>query len=841
MKLNAFRWLSLKTRVALFTLVIFVISIGSLAFYATRILREDMQKQLGEQLFSTATFAAAQVNEELEDRFRVLGKSAADITPAMLGNTPMLQRSLGQSALLPILFNGGVLATGPDGIAVADVPMSAGRTGRNYMENKSISAALKEGRSTIGRPIMGEASHAPIFSMAVPIRDPKGKVIGALAGVVNLGAPNFLDKITQGRYGRAGAYLLNAPQYRVIVTASDKSRIMQPLPLPGVNPMLDRYIQGFEGYGFAVDSRGVEMLNSAKGIPAAGWFISVVLPTEEAFAPIRNTLRHIAVSTLFLALLASGLIWCLMWWMLRRQLSPMIAATEALDTYSRKSHVPQPLPVTNRDEIGALIGGFNRLLETLRQRDRELRTREGRFRTLIEWTPEPMVVHRDGKLLYANPAAIELFGASSAQDLTGKPILDLVHPDFHHISLGRAREVIQSRTSLPMIEENLLKWDGTVITAEVQNTVIDYDGAPAVLVSVRDVTQRKHAESALREREARYRAIVETSLDGFWVVDTNGRILEVNDPYLQRSGYTREELLRLSLFDIDATRTREQIQATLEKGGVRIDEAWHRAKDGSVWPLEVSSVRVPTEPGRRYAFLRDITERKRVEEELRRGAERLTAVMSQLTTVEEQERRDIAIDLHDDLSQLLAAANMRMRSLPKPKDSAEYHQALGEVAQLAAQAERSARSLSFQISPPLLFDLGLVPALEALADELQKVHRLTVSVHDDGRPKGLTMTARSVLYRATRELLINVAKHARVGFADVDVRVDEHLLVISVTDRGVGFDKALLEKRAPGRGFGLVSLRERLQLIGGSFDIDTHPGDGTVATLVLSLAAAASR
>jgi len=328
-----------------------------------------------------------------------------------------------------------------------------------------------------------------------------------------------------------------------------------------------------------------------------------------------------------------------------------------------------------------------------------------------------MAVQRGGKVLYANAAAIKLFGAKSAQDLTGKPILDLVHPDFRHIVLARAREVIESRAPMPMIEEELLKLDGTAIPVEVQSTVIDYDGEPAILVS-----------------------------------------------------------------------------------------------------------------------MHDISERKRAEEELKRYAQTLAAVMLQLTMAEEQERRAIAADLHDDLTQLLAAANIKMRSLPKPDDSAGFNNALLEATEVIEQAERSARSLSFQISPPLLFELGLVPALQGLADELRKVYGLTAIVRDDGKPKDLSPTARSVLYRATRELLINVAKHAKVEVANVDVHNGEDLLVISVTDSGVGFDKRLAEKHAPGSGFGLASMRERLRLIGGKFDIDTHPGDGTVATLAVPLA-----
>jgi len=92
---------------------------------------------------------------------------------------------------------------------------------------------------------------------------------------------------------------------------------------------------------------------------------------------------------------------------------------------------------------------------------------------------------------------------------------------------------------------------------------------------------------------------------------------------------------------------------------------------------------------------------------------------------------------------------------------------------------------------------------------------------------------RLVFARVPRELLINVAKHAKVKVAHADVRGDNGVVVTSVTDSGVGFDKRLVENHAPGSGFGLVSMRERLRLIGGQFDIDTHPGDGTVATLAV--------
>jgi PAS domain S-box-containing protein len=105
-------------------------------------------------------------------------------------------------------------------------------------------------------------------------------------------------------------------------------------------------------------------------------------------------------------------------------------------------------------------------------------------------------------VLYANPAAITLFGARTAQDLTGKPFVDLIHPDFRHVALAGARKAIETRTPLPMVEEELLILDGSAIPVEVQSTVIDYDGKPAILVSMHDISERKRAAALQSEKQS---------------------------------------------------------------------------------------------------------------------------------------------------------------------------------------------------------------------------------------------------------------------------------------------------------------------------------------------------
>jgi hypothetical protein len=229
---NFFKLRSLKTRVTLFTLAIFVISIWSLAFYVSRMLREDMQRQLGEHQFSTVSIVAAEINEELELRVKALEKVARSIDQPLLGSPAALQQRLDNRPIFVDLFNSGVVVVTLDGTAVADAPVVSNRRGTNYFNNEATHIALTEGKTVIGRPVVGRVLHEPLFNINTPIRDADGKIIGALSGVINLAKPNFLDAIASSSYGKTGGYLLNASQYRLIVTASDKSRTCNRYPAP---------------------------------------------------------------------------------------------------------------------------------------------------------------------------------------------------------------------------------------------------------------------------------------------------------------------------------------------------------------------------------------------------------------------------------------------------------------------------------------------------------------------------------------------------------------------------------------------------------------------------------
>ena len=205
---------SLRTKVALITLTIFMISVWLLAFYASRLQKIDMELQIGVQQRSIISFVADEINDEFEERIELLEMVAKTISPSMLKNPAAIQKFIDSEIVIHPHFNGGVFVLSHEGIALADSPLYNGRVGINFMDRKYAIGSLKNGKATVGDPVFGKALKSRLFSIAVPIRDGEGKVIAALAGTTDLEKPNFLDNLTNHHYGMTGGYLLVAPQSR---------------------------------------------------------------------------------------------------------------------------------------------------------------------------------------------------------------------------------------------------------------------------------------------------------------------------------------------------------------------------------------------------------------------------------------------------------------------------------------------------------------------------------------------------------------------------------------------------------------------------------------------------
>ena len=273
-----------------------------------------------------------------------------------------------------------------------------------------------------------------------------------------------------------------------------------------------------------------------------------------------------------------------------------------------------------RDAAGRVTSllGVTRDVTERKQAAQALRDSNERFRTLVEWTPEASVVHRHGQVLYANPAALRLFGAVTPEDLLGRPVLAMIHPDCHVEQLERVRRIGAGLAIAPMVETRLIKLDGSVIDAEVQGTSIDFDGEPAVYVVMRDVTARKAADAQLRKLSL----AVEQSTQSIVITDRDGRIEYTNQAFERITGFCGAEALgrHPSFLGSDNHLAQEiGLWATLRNGQTWRGELVNRRADGSEYTAQLLAVPLRQSDGRISNYLQlhyDISEQKHLAAEL---------------------------------------------------------------------------------------------------------------------------------------------------------------------------------------------------------------------------------
>lgn len=836
-----FTWRSLKTRVTLFTLGIFMLSIFLLAFYARHMLREDMQDLLGSQQFSVLNLAVAEINEELDTRFNALNRVSARVSPLQMDQPAALLHHMNAHPVFQDMFNGGTVIVGMDGTALASLPLSANRVGVNYNDQDYVAAALKDGKASIGRPVMGRKLQAPVFAMIVPIRGAQGQVIGALAGVTDLSQPNFLDKIMEGRFGRAGGFYLIAPGHGLIVTATDKRLAMQPLAAPDAHPMLDRYRQGDEGYGVSFNTRGIEQLSAAKRIPQAGWLLASAIPTDEAFAPIYAMQRRLLLGALLLTLVAGALTW----WMLRHQLAPIFKAMQSLSGMAETAMPTPRLPITRPDEIGDLFGAFNHLLETLDTREAALRESEARFRNLID-NNNAIILQTDpvsGQILDANAAACLFYGWSPSQIRT-KTLQEInaLNPD--HITEKRLATASNERN--PFAFQHRIA-NGETKTVEVHSTPITVGSQTQLVSIIHDITQRARTEQRFYRLMCEQTAILNSRIVGF--VKLNDRkLVWGNVAFAEMLGYSLDELTGQSTKIVypseQAYRTfAEAAYPALQRGEVFRSEIQYRRKNGSLgWYDVVGSMLEPLSGESIWAFV-DISARKQAQAELvdaRARAEQANRAKS----------RFLAAASHD-LRQPLSALSMYVgvlqgRAVPENRSLVTKIQACSDSLTVMLTDLLDVSKLDAGVVTPRLSDFVVEDFLSALvAVHSAEAQNKGLCLHL--RPCGtvLTRTDQTLLTRIVSNLIANAVRYTEKGGILVACRRHAGAQWIEVWDTGVGIaaDKTetIFEEftqlgdgaHLRGSGLGLAIVAKSAELLGLHIRLRTQPGRGSMFAIEL--------
>ncbi len=505
-----------------------------------------------------------------------------------------------------------------------------------------------------------------------------------------------------------------------------------------------------------------------------------------------------------------------------------------------------PAPSTGAERVFLV---FSDITERLRMIE-ALRESEIRYRTLFDSIDQGFCTIEvlfdeageavDYRFLEINPAFARITGLENAIGERMRVLTPLHEEHWFRIygQVARTREPARFEAEAAALG----RWYG------VYAYPIGNPEENRVAVLFEDITDRRNADAALRASEERVRAIVEEATD--YAIFTTDPSREIEDWFPGAEavfGWTVEEAIGMAF---DHTFTPEDRAAGVPEveferayqEGWAPDVRWHLHKDGSRVFIEgatrarfdlkgvfngvIKIGRDATEE--RLAEQRRIEHEQRIRRSLRReiaaATAELRALSHRLLLVQEEERRSLARELHDEIGQALTGLGLTLST------AAQQDGQLAEAQRIVAELTEQVRQLSMDLRPAALDTYGLMPALRSHIERYEKRTGITIDLRVEGVERRFTPLLETTAYRIVQEALTNLARHADVPEAVVQLIADEQVLMVSIQDQGPGFDPAVVQE-----GSGLTSMRERAELLGGLLDVDTAPGAGVRITAELPL------
>jgi PAS domain S-box-containing protein len=465
---------------------------------------------------------------------------------------------------------------------------------------------------------------------------------------------------------------------------------------------------------------------------------------------------------------------------------------------------------------------------------RKLEVSERKYRQLVENAHEGIwIIDEKGLIKFANRRMREITGHDT---LENRNIFDLADQDNQKrladvMAQNRMNRVAQQELDIICKSQGL----ASVIMSSVP--LFEDGHLVGAFAMFSDIT-------ALRETEKRFRKIFEEAAIGMSLVDLEGHLLDVNPAFLKMLGYDKHDVVGKSFQDLlhpeDARRSARLFKELREgKRDSYSREDRYRHKDNRVvWGQAAVSVLRDAGGGPQFAIamIADITDRKQAEEDIRTYQEQLQSLATLLSLTEERERRRLATDLHDHIGQALAVSKIKLGVLQKSITETSQAKPLSEVREIIEQMIQDTRSLTFELSLPVLYELGFEAAVEWFAKHIRSQYGIKVDVQKDLLPIPMDDEIKVLLFRSVRELMINIVKHAQARNARVTIRREGDDVNIEVKDDGVGIKDILRDPKLRSiGGFGLFSIRERLHYLGGQVQVESGKDRGTRVTLMVPL------
>jgi PAS domain S-box-containing protein len=461
---------------------------------------------------------------------------------------------------------------------------------------------------------------------------------------------------------------------------------------------------------------------------------------------------------------------------------------------------------------------------------------ESRLRTILDTDPECIkLLDPDCNLLEINKAGLQMLETDSADALLGKCLLSVVAEKYREETAELVTNAFRDRGG--RLEFELITLKGGHRWCEVNMVPFkDVDGKIISALGVtRDITEQKQAELELLKNEEKYRTLVEQAVDAIALYDAKGKILDVNTGSVNLLGYSKEELIGMSLKEI---LTEEEIRENpvrydvLQQGNSTVKQRKMRRKDGTIIETEVRSQQLPD--GRFLSVIRDLTERIKAERELTASYDAIRKLTEHLQNIREEERTNIAREIHDELGQQLTVLKMDISWLKKKIGASDenVNRKIKDLLSMLDDTVRTVRRISSELRPSLLDDLGLIAAMEWHLREFEQRSGIKTIFRTSEYNLQLPDGIRTGLYRIFQESLTNVARHA--GAENVEVTFDyQHPdIILRIIDDGSGFSKKMIENK---RTLGILGMKERTAMMGGKYEIESEPGKGTVVVVTVAV------
>jgi PAS domain S-box-containing protein len=433
----------------------------------------------------------------------------------------------------------------------------------------------------------------------------------------------------------------------------------------------------------------------------------------------------------------------------------------------------------------------------------------------------------------------------SEEELLAGTFKDVTHPDDFEADWSQCQRLIRGEIKSFDLEKRYIHKDGHTIWVYLNCSVVEDDaGKPVHFITyIRDITDRKFAEQKLLESNERNQAILRALPDLMFLQTKEGVYLDYHARNLSDLLVPPETFLGKNISEVMPHELADRVKECIARlnGSVEtqvLEYSLEIAGEERYFEARL----VSAEGDKVLSIVRDVTESRRAADALRNSEEKLLLsnregreLAARLLTAQESERRRIALLLHDDLSQNIAAMGVAISRLKrKPPESSELMTA--ELDQLGAQTNElttQIRKLSHQLHPDVLEHVGLVAALESELTEFRHNERIKVEFKTAIKREPIPLDVSVCLYRVAIEALRNVSKHSGASSANIVLAEDDDFLTLEVADSGHGFD---VERAKRGSGLGLISAEERVKLLRGSLVVKSRPEGGTVLLARIPLA-----